>query len=158
MESTAINTRADLDLLAGTPAHAAFMAMLAGTLWRIELDAGTQAWAAVADDTIVARYGLTRADFPDATPPELPEVVAQAVAVPAVTPRQARLALLAAGKLAAVEAALAAMPGVTGEAARIDWEFALEIRRDDPLITAVGHVLGLSDEDIDTLFIQASTL
>lgn len=158
MESTAINTRADLDLLASTPAHAAFMAMLAGTLWRIELDAGTQAWAAVADDTIVARYGLTRADFPDATPPELPEVVAQAVSVPAVTPRQARLALLAAGKLAAVDAALAAMPGAAGEAARITWEFALEIRRDDPLIVSMAGALGLSDEALDGLFAQAAGL
>lgn len=78
--------------------------------------------------------------------------------VSSVTPRQARLALLGAGKLAAVEAALAAMTGAQGEAARITWEFATEVRRDDPLIAALGPVLNLTGAQIDALFVTAAGL
>jgi hypothetical protein len=76
----------------------------------------------------------------------------------AVTPRQARLALLGAGLLSTVESAIAAMPGVEGEAARITWEFAQEISRDFPLILQLASILEISDEQIDQLFITAATL
>lgn len=72
MASAVINNRRDLDAIFGTQAHADFMAMLAGTLWRLERDDAHQAWVAVADDSSIARFGFTRADFPDAVPPELP--------------------------------------------------------------------------------------
>ncbi|MGL4272498.1 MAG: hypothetical protein ACRCTO_09420 [Pseudomonas paracarnis] len=70
----------------------------------------------------------------------------------AVTARQARLALLGAGVLPMVESALTAIPGVEGEAARIEWEYALEIRRDSPLIGALAPMLGLTDGQVDDLF------
>lgn len=85
-------------------------------------------------------------------PPSVP-------AVPeAVTARQARLALLGAGVLGQVDAALAQLPGIEGEAARIEWEYALEIRRDSPLIEALAPVLGLSAEQVDDLFRAAEAL
>ena len=49
-----INTREDLDAIAGTPEHVAFMALLAGTLWRLEKDDTAQAW--VANPCRVWRY------------------------------------------------------------------------------------------------------
>lgn len=75
-----------------------------------------------------------------------------------VTPRQARLALLGAGLLSSVESAIAAMTGPEGDAARITWEFAEEIRRDFPLILQLAEQLEITNEQIDQLFITASTL
>lgn len=76
----------------------------------------------------------------------------------AVTARQARLALLGAGKLAMVEGALAQIPGVQGEAARIEWEYATDIRRDSPLIGALAPMLSLTSEQVDDLFRAAEGL
>ena len=85
--------------------------------------------------------------------------VADAGLVPAsITMRQARLALLGAGLLATVDQAIAAMPGVEGEAARIEWEYAQEVRRDSPLIAALGPALGLTAEQIDGLFVAGAAL
>lgn len=75
-----------------------------------------------------------------------------------VSARQARLALLGAGLLARVEQALAALPGAEGEAARIEWEYATEIRRASPLINALAPILGLTGEQVDELFIAAKAI
>lgn len=81
------------------------------------------------------------------------------VPVPAsVTMRQARLALLGAGVLPSVSAAIAAMPGMAGEAARIEWEYARDVQRDSPLIAGLVPVLGMSEAQIDQLFISAAAL
>jgi hypothetical protein len=77
---------------------------------------------------------------------------------PSVTARQARLALLGAGMLATVEQTLVSMPGVQGEAARIEWEYALAIERGSALINALAPALGLTDEQIDDLFRAAEGL
>lgn len=73
-----------------------------------------------------------------------------------VSMRQARLTLLAAGLLDAVNAAIAAMPGVDGDAARIEWEYATEVRRDSPLVSSLGPALGLDDAALDALFLAAA--
>lgn len=82
--------------------------------------------------------------------PYVPPVVAVAV----VTPRQARLALLGAGLLPQVEAAVAAAGGAT----QITWDYATQIVRNDPLITTLAGALKLSDAQIDALFATAATL
>ena len=156
---TTINTREDLDAIAGTPEHVAFMALLAGTLWRLEKDDTAQAWVAIEDNSTIERFNFTRADFPDAQPPALPEYVPVVVAVPeVVTMRQARLALLGAGLLAQVNTAVANMPGAEGDAARIEWEYAQEVRRDSPLVAALSVALGLTDETLDNLYKVAAGL
>lgn len=87
----------------------------------------------------------------EASPPANP--------VPAVVSmRQARLALLQAGLLQSVSEAIASMPGAEGDAARIEWEYAQEIRRDWPVVVAIGGELGLGEEQIDSLFIEAAKL
>jgi len=78
--------------------------------------------------------------------------------VMAVDMCQARLALLGAGLLATVDAAIAAMPGAEGEAARLQWEFRQTVRRDSQLVAQLAPVLGLSDEQLDALFTQAAGL
>lgn len=157
---TLINTRADLDAIAGTPEHVAFMALLAGTLWRLEKDDTAHAWVAIEDNSTIERFDFTRADFPDAQPPALPEYVPEVVAVPeVVTQRQARLALLQMGKLDEAEAAL---NGITDAALRkaalIEWEFANEIRRDHPLIAQISAALNLTEQQIDQLFMRAKEI
>lgn len=71
-----------------------------------------------------------------------------------VSPRQARLALNNMGLLTTVEAWVNA----SDENTKIDWEFATEIRRDWHPITACAISLGLSELDIDNLFLTATTL
>lgn len=82
-------------------------------------------------------------------PPPGPEPITS------VTPRQAKLALLGAGLLDAAEAAVAA----ADKATQITWSDAIEFRRDDAMINAMGKTtLGLTDEQIDQLFLSASKL
>jgi hypothetical protein len=87
-----------------------------------------------------------------------PAPAAPPVVPAAVTQRQARRALLAAGKLATVNAAIAGMSGAEGEAARIDWEFAASIERASPLVAAMGAVLQMDGAALDALFRQAAAL
>lgn len=75
-----------------------------------------------------------------------------------VTMRQARLALLQAGSLNAVNTAIAGMTGAIGEAARIEWEFSSEVKRNQPLVIALTPTLGFTSQQLDDLFILAATL
>jgi len=72
--------------------------------------------------------------------------------------RQARLALLQSGHLSTVSNAIASMQGVDGDAARIEWEFAATVIRDDSLTQALISILGLTDLQVDELFTQAGKL
>lgn len=87
------------------------------------------------------------ADFLAASVP--PSLVPQSV-----TPRQARLALSAAGLLGTVNDAVA----VSDDSTRISWEYATEVRRDNPLIAQVASGLNLTDAQIDALFVSAASL
>ena len=69
---TTINTRADLDALAGTAAHTQFIQSLRGTLWRLEKDDDLKTWVAEEDNTTIHRFGFTRADFAEIVSPALP--------------------------------------------------------------------------------------
>ncbi len=81
------------------------------------------------------------------------------VPVPAeVTMRQARLALLAAGKLAAVDAAINALPDPPKTAALIEWEYSNSVRRDSQFVALLGPALGLDAAALDALFVAASKL
>ena len=69
------------------------------------------------------------------------------------SPAQMRLALLAAGRLDAVEAIVAADPR-----ASIVWEYSTAYRRSSPLIDALGGPGGFTPEEIDALFIAAAQI
>jgi len=84
-----------------------------------------------------------------------PEVVQPSQSVPAsVTMRQARLALLDAGYLDDVNAAIASVGG----AALIEWEYAQTVDRASPLVESMGSILDLDDDSIDGLFLSAAAL
>lgn len=79
------------------------------------------------------------------------------IAVPeSVTMRQARIALSRTGLIPAVEQALEVMQGQEGEEARIEWEYSQEVYRNKPFVIQLGATLGLSEEQVDELFISAS--
>ena len=75
--------------------------------------------------------------------------------VPTVlTIRQAKRVLLAAGLLDDVDAAVAQADRGT----QLDWEYATEIRRDWPTLIAMATALGMTDAQLDQLFIEGAKL
>lgn len=72
--------------------------------------------------------------------------------------RQARLALLQIGKLQDVDAAIAALPSPAKDAAKIEWEYATEVRRDSTLMQQLATAIGLDDAALDALFTQAASM
>ena len=112
----------------------------------------------VSDDLWKSLLGKQLSVGADGMPQEFvpPPYVAPIPTV--VTMRQARLALLQAGKLAAVNQALATLTGVQGEAARIEWEFAATVDRGSELVTMLAAALSLSDDDLEALFTTAASL
>lgn len=77
-------------------------------------------------------------------------------ALTVVSMRQARLALLEAGLLDQVEAALAAIEDpLMRQRAQIEWEYATEVRRDSPWVGAIADALALSPDVFDQLFADA---
>lgn len=75
MQTSFINTRADLDAITGTPAHDTFMAALAGSVWRLEKNDELKTWKAVQDTSTIERFGFALADFADVPAPGLPVYV-----------------------------------------------------------------------------------
>ena len=76
-----------------------------------------------------------------------------------VTRRQARQALRLAGLLHLVQPAIDAIPDpVQRDLAQIEWDDSLEFERDRPLVMQIARALGLTDAQLDQLFITAATL
>lgn len=75
-----------------------------------------------------------------------------------VTMRQARLALNAAGKLAAVEAAINGMSEPAKTNTRIWWDYSSTVERHQPLVAQLGAAIGLDSAGVDQLFIAAEKL
>lgn len=87
--------------------------------------------------------------------PDIDSIISSKPIPPAsVTPRQMRLALYDSQLLTIVNNAVRA----AGDKAQIEWEYAREIRRDNPLITQLMNVLGKTEDQIDELFIMASNV
>jgi hypothetical protein len=71
-----------------------------------------------------------------------------------VSPFQAKAALANAGLLATAEAAVAQ----AGTVVQLAWDEAVEFRRLSPSIVALGASIGLTDEQLDNLFIAARSI
>lgn len=76
------------------------------------------------------------------------------------SPRQLRIALVQSGiSISSIEAELNAIPdSMQREIALIEWEYALEIRKDHPLVINLALALSLSNNQIDNIFILANTI
>lgn len=99
-----------------------------------------ETWEGIDGD----RYVIRNPD-PATLPPQVPLQV---------SPRQARLALLAIGKLDQANAAAHS----AGDMVRISWEYSSYIRRDDPGVIALASSIGIDSEELDSLFIEAAQL
>ena len=75
-----------------------------------------------------------------------------------VTMRQARLALWESGKLDAVAVSIGQLPEPQRTKARIEWEFAQDVRKDWPLIQVLAPSIGLDAAALTALFNRAATL
>lgn len=71
-----------------------------------------------------------------------------------LTVRQAKLALLAAGLLDDVDAAVAGADRAT----QVEWEYATTVERTWPTLVAMATALGMTDTQLDNLFIQGAAL
>lgn len=157
LRNTIINTQADLEALAGTVEHAEFMQLLEGSLWLIQRDDINRRFVALEDNSVIARFGLTRADFPNAQPPELPTWTPPPSEVPqVVSPLQANIALIQSGQMADLAAYL--NDPATDPLLRVAWDKASEFRRESPTVLAVADALGWGSSDLDTLFIEAAKI
>lgn len=113
-----------------------------------------QADAAAMGTPLTAHADMLN-EWVDSYEPPAPEPVP----VPTkVTMRQARLALLAAGKLPAVSAAINALPSPQKEAAQIEWEYSQEVQRHNGFVSLLAPVLEMDDEALDQLFTSAAEL
>lgn len=112
--------------------------------------------AVIDDDGLSRRSGLASALVPEGAGVE--PYVAPVVIPSTVTMRQARLALLQSGLLAQVNDAVAGMPGADGDAARIEWEFSSTVERNRPLVQGLAATLGLTNTQLDNLFVLAGSL
>ena len=72
----------------------------------------------------------------------------------AVSMRQARLALSRQGLLAQVQTGINSL----SEESQIEWEYAGSVERNSPLVQSLGAALGLTETQLDDLFILAATL
>lgn len=98
-----------------------------------------------ASDDDLTRFGIEPYEVTDEpTGASVPE---------AVSPRQIRLALFQLNQLSAVQAFIDA----GSDDLKIEWEYATEVRRDHPMWSVGAAALGLSEEDVDGLFILAAT-
>jgi hypothetical protein len=126
-----------------------------GAVKQIEDNAGTApGWVPVAPPALAdgqVAIWAAREWIVQPAPPALAPIVPSSV-----TQRQARLALNQAGKLAGVDAAIAALSDPQKIQAQIEWEYAGTIDRDSSLVATLGPALGLTDADMDALFITAS--
>lgn len=76
-----------------------------------------------------------------------------------VTMVQARLALVDEGLLDKVEDSLNSIAlDNQRKRALIEWEFSTIVNRDSALVVSLANNLGLSNEDLDSLFLKASKL
>lgn len=104
-------------------------------------------WEAEDENNTIVRYSE-----PVLTPEE------KRAAMPNLTARQLRLGLLQLGKLAGVPVAIAALPEPEKSQAQIEWDYASEFRRLHPLIVQLIPILGLTDEQVDPVWEQFSTV
>ena len=118
-------------------------------IYRIHLPDGTYS-------TIVADQAFIDAHFPDAELLPEPEPALTPVVPQSVSRAQGKLALIGAGLW---PAAIAFVEGITDPVQRAYAEVALhdtqEWRRDSPFLASAAAALGLSEEQLDTLFITA---
>jgi len=79
--------------------------------------------------------------------------------IPSVTPRQMRIALVMYGiPISTIDNMIESLPEPNRSVARITWEYSIEFQRNNQLIVSMAPMLGLTSQQIDQLFVLASSL
>ena len=86
---------------------------------------------------------------PPPAPPSVPR---------SITMRQARRCLRLHGLLDAVQPAIDSLPEPDRTDAQIDWDYSATVERERGFVLVIAQALGISDEQLDALFIEAATL
>lgn len=114
------------------------------------------------DDILTSRLPLTTDDYSTVeshisslNPPA--DKVVNGNVPQEITMRQARLVLLQYGLLDKIDTIIASLPGAEGRAAKIEWEYGTVIKRTSPLVLAMSSQAGLTEEQLDQMFILAAT-
>ena len=97
-------------------------------------------------------HGFPADAVPAAPPAET--AIDHSIVPQVVTRRQALRALLAAGKLDQIELLIQSAPRTV----QIDWATAGTFERNNPLIAELAPQVGLTEADVDGLFIEAAQL
>lgn len=80
-------------------------------------------------------------------------------AIPPISPRQIRLALVSSGtQLSEIDSAINALDEPHKTLARIEWEYSSSFERLNPLVGQIAAILNASDQEIDDLWTMAFTL
>lgn len=88
----------------------------------------------------------------------IPEYQPPALLPPGLSARQFRLGLHVNGLLSSVQASIDALGEPERTAAQIEWEYATQIERTHPLVQNLSAQLGLTDEQIDAMWLAALEL
>lgn len=76
-----------------------------------------------------------------------------------VTPRQMRVALIMSGiSIASIEAMIDALEEPQKSIVRTTWEYSTAFERDNEILNQMASMLGLSQPQVDDLFLLARTL
>lgn len=75
-----------------------------------------------------------------------------------VTMRQARLALLNNGLLSQVETAINLLPEPQKTQARIEWDYSSVVLRNQPIVLLLAAAIGISEAQMDELFVEGALL
>ncbi len=87
------------------------------------------------------------------------ELIEKEDPIAAISPRQIRLALLSLGVTEAnVDGAIATLPSPEKDAAMIAWKFSTSFERSVPMVSAIGQMLGMNKEQLDSLWTMAGGL
>ncbi len=128
-------------------AHVIENGVIVNTVEVNQIEAGMV--AAQGNEGIGWLYDGQEFSSPPPPPPAIPQEV---------TMRQARLALLDAGLLSSVQAAINSLPEPDKTKAQIEWEYSNALQRGNPFVATLGAALGLNEQALDNLFITAAKL
>lgn len=115
-------------------------------------------------DLIISGAVVGQLSMPDGTDEatwqaEFAKYTPKPEAIPDVTPRQMRQALVLSGvSMAGIDAAIAALPEPTKSMAQIEWEYSTMFLRTNPLVNMLGAQLGWSSAQLDGLWRLAKSL
>lgn len=76
-----------------------------------------------------------------------------------ITARQLRLALVDRGiDIGKIDEIINALPGEQKTAAQISWEYAHTFKRNNPMLLQVAEAIGITEEELNDIFIKGNLL